>query len=128
MPGKVQLAVKILRKKQYLPFINCSNCWFSVLQFIMGLQDLQKSWLYPVHTYRWSLKNINQNTGKICMQIYQETEVCKVDNNNIKVMSTVSSRDVGTGGPEGQWPPPLFLANNASAHLKPKMGVVMCLF
>ena len=93
MSGKVQLVVKILRKKQCLPFINFSNCWFSVLQFIMGLQDLQKSWLYPVHTYRWSLKNINQNTGKICMQIYQEDEVCKVDKNNIEAISTVSSKN-----------------------------------
>ena len=37
--------------------------------------------------------NINQNTGKICIQIYQEAEVCKVDNNNIKVISTVSSKN-----------------------------------
>ena len=27
------------------------------------------------------------------MQIYQEDEVCKVDNNNIKIISTVSSKN-----------------------------------
>ena len=93
MSGKLQLAVKISKKKQYLPFINCSNCWFSVWQFIMGVQELQRSWHYPVHTERWSLKNINQNTGRIYMQIYPEAEVCKVDNNGVKVISTVSSKN-----------------------------------
>ena len=58
----------------------------------MDLQELQENWFYSVHTLRCSLKNMNQIKGKICMLSYHEAQVCKVDSNIIRIISTFSSQ------------------------------------